>query len=126
MTKYYDKDIPTEIHFIYGGRYAGKTYREFEKLEEKYNKLKKDVSFKDKEIDRLEGENKKLKECYCNRTDCSGRIKDSKKYESLQQRIDKAIKYLKLKVDIPKNHLEEAIKDREEDLLKILKGEEND
>lgn len=44
--------------------------------------------------------------------------------DNLQQRIDKAIKYLKLKVDIPKNHLEEAIKDREEDLLKILKGEE--
>ena len=94
-----------------------------EELEEENKKLKEDVSFKDKEIDRLEGENKKLKECYCNRTDCSGRIKDSKKYESLQQRIDKAIKYLKLKVDIPKNHLEEAIKDREEDLLKILKGE---
>ena len=45
---------------------------------------------------------------------------------NLSRRILKAIKYLKLKVDIPKNHLEEAIKDREEDLLKILKGEENE
>ena len=33
----------------------------------------------------------KLKQCYCNRTDCGARIKDSKKYDSLQQRIDKAI-----------------------------------
>lgn len=36
-------------------------------------------------------ENQQLKKQYCERTDCSGRIKDSKKYDSLQQRIDKAI-----------------------------------
>jgi hypothetical protein len=45
---------------------------------------------------------------------------------NLARRILKAIKYLKLKVDIPKNHLEEAIRDIEEDLLKILEGEENE
>lgn len=28
---------------------------------------------------------KQLKECYCNRTDCSSRIKDSKVYDSLVQ-----------------------------------------
>ena len=39
-------------------------------------------------------ENKQLKKQYCERTDCSGRIKDSKKYDSLQQRIDKAIEYI--------------------------------
>lgn len=33
----------------------------------------------------LINENKKLKECYCNRTDCSGRLKDSKKYDSIYQ-----------------------------------------
>lgn len=33
----------------------------------------------------LINENKKLKECYCNRTDCTGRIKDSKKYDSVYQ-----------------------------------------
>lgn len=33
----------------------------------------------------LINENKKLKECYCNRTDCSGRLKDSKKYDSVYQ-----------------------------------------
>lgn len=31
---------------------------------------------------------KQLESCYCNRTDCSARIKDSKKYDSLVQRIE--------------------------------------
>ena len=69
-------------------------------------------------IDELEEENKTLKELNV----CVG-CNNNPDYKS---RIDKAIKYLKLKVDIPKNHLEEAIKDREEDLLKILGEEEND
>ena len=50
----------------------------------------------------LINENKKLKECYCNRTDCSGRLKDSKKYDSVYQekedyksRCEKAIELLK-------------------------------
>ena len=30
---------------------------------------------------------KQLKKCYCNRTDCSGRIKGSKTYDSLEQKI---------------------------------------
>ena len=33
--------------------------------------------------------NKQLENCYCNRTDCSSRIKDSKKYDSLVQRVEK-------------------------------------
>lgn len=52
----------------------------------------------------VEKENKKLKETnvYCNRTDCIGRIKDSRKYDSVYQekedyksRIDKASEYIK-------------------------------
>lgn len=42
-----------------------------------------------------------LEQCYCNRTDCSSRIKDSKKYDSLLQKYkqlennrDKAIEYI--------------------------------
>lgn len=39
--------------------------------------------------EQLQRENKKIKkqleECYCNRTDCSSRIKNSKKYDSLVQ-----------------------------------------
>ena len=45
-------------------------------------------------ITNLQEENKNLKQCYCNRTDCGGRIKDSKKYDSVQQRLDKIIAHL--------------------------------
>lgn len=41
---------------------------------------------------------KQLENCYCNRTDCSSRIKDSKKYDSLVQKVEtqqkEFIKYL--------------------------------
>jgi len=39
-------------------------------------------------IEMLRKENEKLKKQYCERTDCSGRIGNSKKVEELQQRID--------------------------------------
>ena len=32
---------------------------------------------------------KQLENCYCNRTDCSARIKDSKQYDSLVQKTEK-------------------------------------
>ena len=31
---------------------------------------------------------KQLENCYCNRTDCAGRIKDSKQYDSLVQKVE--------------------------------------
>lgn len=34
---------------------------------------------------------KQLKECYCNRTDCSGRIKNSREYDSLCQKYNKQL-----------------------------------
>ena len=57
-------------------------------------------------IDYLEKENQELKKqlenCYCNRTDCSGRIKDSKVYDSLVQKVEtqqkEFIKYLENKI----------------------------
>lgn len=42
---------------------------------------------KDKEI-------KRLNKCYCERTDCSGRIKNSKKYESMQEEIERLNKQI--------------------------------
>ena len=56
-------------------------------------------------IDKLQQENQKLKKqlenCYCNRTDCSARIKDSKQYDSLVQKTENQqkefIEYLKNK-----------------------------
>ena len=43
------------------------------------------------ENEELQQENKQLKECYCNRTDCSGRIKNSRKYDSLYQKYNKQL-----------------------------------
>lgn len=57
-------------------------------------------------LEKLQRENKKIKkqleECYCNRTDCSSRIKNSKKYDSLVQAQEaqqkKFINYLEDKI----------------------------
>ena len=55
------------------------------------NNLDSSIIFK--YIEGLEKENQELKKqlenCYCNRTDCSSRIKDSKKYDSLVQKVEK-------------------------------------
>lgn len=49
-----------------------------------------------------EGLKKQLEYCYCNRTDCSSRIKNSKKYDSLVQAQEaqqkKFINYLEDKI----------------------------
>ena len=46
----------------------------------------------EKYTNKLQRENRELKKqlenCYCNRTDCSSRIKDSKKYDSLMQKVE--------------------------------------
>lgn len=43
-------------------------------------------------VEMIEDENQELKKqlenCYCNRTDCSSRIKNSKKYDSLVQKVE--------------------------------------
>lgn len=65
-------------------------------------------------VEMIEEENKQLKKqlenCYCNRTDCSSRIKDSKKYDSLVQKVGtqqkEFIKYLEGEI----NKLKEQIK----------------
>lgn len=43
MRKYYNKDIPTEIHVVYGGRHTGKTYYEFNKIKYENERLKKEL-----------------------------------------------------------------------------------
>lgn len=62
----------------------------------------------------LQRENEKLKKqlenCYCNRTDCSGRIKDNKQYDSLMQKVESQqkefIKYLEDYIDALKQQKE--------------------
>nr|DAI31644.1 MAG TPA: Pre-mRNA-processing-splicing factor [Caudoviricetes sp.] len=70
--------------------------------------------FDEEEHNKLKEENQELKKqlenCYCNRTDCSSRIKDSKKYDSLVQKVEtqqkEFIKYLEGEI----NKLKEQIK----------------
>lgn len=64
-----------------------------------------DCEYGDVENLRLEnqGLKKQLENCYCNRTDCSGRIKDNKQYDSLMQKVEsqqkKFIEYLNNYID---------------------------
>ena len=61
----------------------------------------------------LQRENEKLKKqlenCYCNRTDCSGRIKDNKQYDSLMQKVESQQKKFI-------EWLEDKIKQKQKDL----------
>ena len=56
------------------------------------------------------GLKKQLENCYCNRTDCSGRIKDNKQYDSLMQKIEsqqkKFIEYLEDYIEVLKSQQE--------------------
>ena len=62
----------------------------------------------------LQKENEKLKKqlenCYCNRTDCSSRIKDSKQYDSLVQKVKSQqkmfIEYLEDYIEVLKSQQE--------------------
>lgn len=76
-----------------------KLKRQLENKEEKNLKLIGEIENLSKEIDmwmrkynEVFDENRELKKqlenCYCNRTDCSGRIKDSKVYDSLVQKVE--------------------------------------
>lgn len=65
----------------------------------------------------------RLNKCYCERTDCSGRIKNSKKYESMQEEIERLnniISSLNHKFKILDDFIE-----REIDLYTIELTEEN-
>lgn len=52
------------------------------------NELQKELNKENLECSKYAIENQELKKQYCERTDCSGRIRASKKMEELQQRID--------------------------------------
>lgn len=94
-------EIPKEIY----NKYLSMTpigFMNYDELLSYLNKDKTEIYIDSEDIegrycdglyqDYLEKENKELKKqlenCYCNRTDCSSRIKDSKKYDSLVQKIE--------------------------------------
>lgn len=67
-------------------------------LEQDNAELKKQLEEKDILIKQCELSVSNVMDCYCERTDCSGRIKDSKVYDSLVQKVEtqqkEFIKYL--------------------------------
>ncbi len=106
---------------------------EHNRLKEEITNLSKDVDMWNAKYNDMFDENKELKKqlenCYCNRMDCSGRIKDSKVYDSLVQKVETQQKEF---ID----WLEDEIKKQKEDIfansfidlyikrIKILKIEE--
>ncbi len=98
--------VPSEVY-----DYIDCTHRNTELLEEN-QKLKK-----------------QLENCYCNRTECAGRIKDSKKYDSLVQKYENQqkefIEYLTSYIDLLSNNpdlIEENQKDILEEILSKYKS----
>ncbi len=57
-------------------------------LEQENAELKKQLEEKKMLIKQCDLSISKVMDCYCERTDCSGRIKDSKQYDSLVQKVE--------------------------------------
>lgn len=94
-----------------------------EKVKDENQELKLELSgyrqaiLNNKEMLGLKEQNEKLKKklenCYCNRTDCSGRIKDSKVYDSLVQKVETQQKEFI-------NYLEDMLDD-ENDIFSVVR-----
>lgn len=71
-------------------------------LKDENKELKKQLEEKKMLIKQCDLSISKVMDCYCERTDCSGRIKDSKQYDSLVQKVEtqqqEFIKYLEDKI----------------------------
>lgn len=85
-----NKNLKSQIEYL---------RRSIERKEETVTELELErVPYTNEYIEKVKQENNELKKqfkhCYCNRTDCSSRIKDSKKYDSLQQENEKLKKQL--------------------------------
>lgn len=61
---------------------------EYYNLLEEKNELKKQLEEKEKLIEQCDLSVSNMMDCYCERTNCSGRIKDSKVYDSLVQKVE--------------------------------------
>nr|DAE03678.1 MAG TPA: hypothetical protein [Siphoviridae sp. ctMYJ33] len=75
---------------------------EYDLITDERNQLKKQLEEKKMLIKQCDLSISKVMDCYCERTDCSGRIKDSKQYDSLVQKVEtqqkEFIKYLEDKI----------------------------
>lgn len=135
MTKYYNKDIPTEIHFVYGGRHSGKTYREYEKLKTRINEFeeehKRDYDLLIERHNKLFNDYKELEEENNQYKEYIKELKDSlmnyhiknNKLIIYKSRINKALKFIDGMFDDGDG---DKIIDNLLKLEEILKGEKND
>ncbi len=101
MSKYYNNEIPSTIHFVYGGKNAGKTYHEF-------NKLKKEIQKLQEENEELKLENEKLTQLWLNS----------------QEKRRKAIECIKQ--ELKDKNIDIGLKAILELLLSILKGDSDE
>ena len=114
--------------------------RKINNLREENKTLQENNQAMQEEMARVWEENERLKETnvYCNRTDCIGRIKDSRKYDSIYQekedyksRCEKADNQLKIIMQIikeqPTRNVEddEWLENRLIGVVNILQGENN-
>lgn len=75
--------------------------QENKQLKERADYLERSNNRREDTIIEQRQEISNLEDTYCNRTDCSSRIKDSKKYDSLKQKYDKQVEnWNKLKADL--------------------------
>lgn len=77
MSKYYDNELPFTVHVTYGGRYAGRTYRELERLKTKLEELKSDYSNVVTECEKLRSQADNYKDLY---NTINGRVNELMKY----------------------------------------------
>ena len=89
-----NQELKEQLDYLRSGEYLNQLRFERDMLQHVVDNnevSKEDKEFIDmthKNTELLLEENQELKKQYCERTDCSGRIKDSKQYDSLVQRVD--------------------------------------
>lgn len=110
MRKYYNKEIPTEINVVYGGRRFGKTYYEFNKIKEENERLKEEnIKLNVKLLD--------FHSVFCDKQHTINDLRD---------RINKAIELLEREKRFERLFSGVDGKSFAEQTIDILKGEENE
>lgn len=98
-SKYY---IQGSDHYLIPKDIFKELFNEMVSWREESIELKKQLKEKEKLIEQCDLSVSNMMNCYCERTDCSGRIKDSKVYDSLVQKVENQqkefIKYLENKI----------------------------
>ena len=94
-----------------------------DRQQEIIQELKKQLEEKDILIKQYELSVSNVMDCYCERTDCSGRIKDSKQYDSLVQKVENQqqefIEYITSYIELL-NNKPDLIEENQKDILEEI------